>query len=45
MSCAVVGRDDRLVGYAVGSGDGAGLRELFAGRIAGSFGSVVDRLA
>jgi hypothetical protein len=27
VSCAVVARDDRLIGYAVGSGDGAGLRD------------------
>ena len=35
VSCAVVGRDDRLVGYAVGSGDGAGLREYLRGVLPG----------
>ena len=31
VSCAVVARDDRLIGYAVGSGDGAGLRAYLRG--------------
>ena len=30
VSCAVVARDDRLVAYAVGSGDGAGCGSLCA---------------
>ncbi|HVT66231.1 MAG TPA: AMP-binding protein, partial [Trebonia sp.] len=34
-SCAVVARDDRLLGYAVGSGDGAGLRAYLRGVLPG----------
>ena len=35
VSCAVVARDDRLVAYAVGSGDGAGVREYLRGVLPG----------
>ncbi|MGH6980344.1 MAG: alpha/beta fold hydrolase [Stellaceae bacterium] len=35
VSCAVVGRDDRLVGYVVGSGDGAAVREYVRGVLPG----------
>ena len=34
-SCAVVAREDRLIAYAVGSGDGAGLREHLRGVLPG----------
>ncbi len=35
VSCAVVARDDRLIGYAVGSGDGSGLRAYLRGVLPG----------
>ncbi|MCL2782203.1 MAG: AMP-binding protein, partial [Actinomycetia bacterium] len=35
VSCAVVARDDRLIGYAVGSGDGAGLRDYLRRELPG----------